>query len=87
MVLLKKILKKIQAYQDKRFLVRLERILRSNAINSNLILRGNVFTEGTIQAYMSKDELKEALKGNHLDPSSKCFHQEHLEKQVPVQSD
>lgn len=41
--MIKKLIKKYQAYRDRRFLARLERVLNSNIVKSNLLISGGVF--------------------------------------------
>ena len=65
--MINKLIKKYQAYKDKRFLARLERVLRSNIVKSDLLLDGNIFPRGTLWMMLSKSAMEDILKGTPLN--------------------
>lgn len=53
--MLKKITQKIKNYRDKRFLKRLERVLRNYPVNTHLIVKGSVYSSNSF--YMQADKI------------------------------
>ena len=65
--MIKKLIKKYQAYKDKRFLARLERVLRSNIVKSDLLLNGNIYSRGNFWLMLPKAAMEDILKGTPLN--------------------
>lgn len=80
--MINKLIKKYQAYKDKKFLARLERVLNSNVVKSNIALSGHAFIKGDFWIRISKCELEDISKGVPLDVALS-----HLHRQVDYQQD
>lgn len=63
--MLKKITQKIKNYRDKRFLKRLERVLRNYPVNTHLIVKGSIY--GGNSFYMQSDKIIEDFENRVAD--------------------
>lgn len=79
--MIKKLIKKYQAYKDKKFLVRLERVLSSKAVNSSLVLKGHLLVLGDVAA-SAINEVKDFEEGKSVSQILGGLHQECLAKLV-----
>lgn len=58
MNIFKWLFKKYQAYKDRKFKERLERVLKTHSIESSLVLKGNIIISGTLYYYMCINDEK-----------------------------
>ena len=65
--MIKKLLQKYQAYRDKKFLARLERVLNNNVVARKLIYRKNIYSLRGFYMYIPKDAMADLL--NKIPPS------------------
>lgn len=65
--MIKKLLQKYQAYRDKKFLARLERVLNNNVVGANLFIEKNVFSLRGFHMYFPKGAVADLL--NKIPPS------------------
>lgn len=65
--MIKKLLQKYQAYRDKKFLARLERVLNNNVVGANLFIEKNVFSLRGFHMYFPKGAVEDLL--NKTPPS------------------
>ena len=72
--MLKKLIQKYQAYKDKKFLARLNRVLKTNVICTSVIVDGNLVTTGSITCYLPKEEIypKEKYPAISLTDTGNC---------------
>lgn len=56
--MIKYLIKKYQAYKDRKFKERLERVLKIHSIESSLVLKGNIIISGTMYYYMCINDEK-----------------------------
>lgn len=65
--MIKKLLQKYQAYRDKKFLARLERVLNNNVVGANLFIEKNIYSLRGFYMYIPKDAMADLL--NKIPPS------------------
>lgn len=66
MNIFKWLFKKYQAYKDRKFKERLERVLKTNAINTPLVIKGDLFVSELVYAYVSEDAIREFEEGKPI---------------------
>ena len=67
--MLKKLLEKIKNYRDKRFLKRLERVLRNYPVNTHLIIKGSIYSGNSFYAYSDKliEDFENRVANNFIE--------------------
>lgn len=65
--MIKKLLQKYQAYRDKKFLARLERVLNNNVVGANLFIEKNIYSLRGFYMRLPKDAMADLL--NKIPPS------------------
>ena len=83
----KLIAKKIQAHKDRKFLARLERVLKSNIVKSDILMSGSIFIQGDCWLRLSKSAAADIAKGTPLNLVQERVRQGYYEKQEYQQSD
>lgn len=66
MNILKWLFKKYQAYKDRKFKERLERVLKTHSINAPLVIKGDLLVSGLVYAYVSKDAIRKFEEGKPI---------------------
>ena len=56
--MIKKLIKKYQAYKDRKFAKRISRVLGKYVIHSSVFIDGELKTTGSIHYYVPKQEVK-----------------------------
>lgn len=62
---MKKLIKIIQTYRDRKFKARLERVLNNNIIEANLAIDGWIINTSTLHIRKDKVELSKIVLGKH----------------------
>ena len=50
--------KKYQAYKDRKFKERLERVLKTKAINAPLVIKGDLVVKNSVHMYVPEETIK-----------------------------
>lgn len=66
MNIFKWLFKKYQAYKDRKFKERLERVLKANSINASLVIKGDLLVSGLVYAYVSEAAIREFEEGKPI---------------------
>lgn len=64
--MIKKLLQKYQAYRDKKFLARLERVLNNNVVGANLFIEKNIFSLRGFHMYFPKGAVADGYYAKRL---------------------
>ena len=62
--MIKKLIKKYQAYKDRCFVKRLNRVLGKYVVHSSFYIDGELKVTGSIHYYVPKQEVEEIEAGN-----------------------
>ena len=84
---IKNLIKRYQAYRDRRFLARLERVFNGNVLQSNIVIGGSLLLKGEIVSFLMDSVLEEIRKGVPVNEILEKFRQESLEQLNHLQSD
>ena len=58
--------KKYQAYKDRKFKERLERVLKTKPINSTLVINGDLVVKNSVYVYVPEDKIKSFEEGRPI---------------------
>ncbi len=79
--MIKNLLQKYQAYKDKKFLARLERVLNNNIVKSHALIWGEAFFGGGVNMYIPKAAMEDIVLGIPLTLVLERLRQGYYEKQ------
>lgn len=84
--MIKKLLQKYQAYRDKKFLARLERVLNNNVVGANLFIEKNIYSLRGFYMYIPKDAMADLLNKIPLSLVEERLRSGYYEKRETPQS-
>lgn len=59
--------KTYQAYKDRKFKERLERVLKTKPINSTLVINGDLVVKNSVYVYVPEDKIKSFEEGRPIN--------------------
>jgi hypothetical protein len=71
MNIFKLLFKKYQAYKDRKFKERLERVFKTNAINAPLVIKGDLLVKNSVYMYVPEEQIEKFEEGV---PIKQIFH-------------
>lgn len=66
MNIFKWLFKRYQSYKDRKFKERLERVLKTNSINTPLVIKGDLVVGKCVYMYVPEDQIRKFEEGKPI---------------------